>query len=98
MLKSFTAKELLGWRAYAALEPFDETRQDYRIASIVQMLANVNRDTNRKTQPYTIDEMRLKFGEQNKVDPMLVRQTHIALIKSYAMAHAAMGQSKVEDL
>lgn len=67
MLRSITAKQFSEWIAYAALEPFDERRQDYRIASIVQMIFNMAVDVkNRKT----IEEFVLPFGEQEeKIKP-----------------------------
>lgn len=65
VLKSrLTAKALLKWEAYAQLEPFyfdRELRQDYRIASIVRMIANVNRGKDQK--PYSLNDMILKFDE-----------------------------------
>lgn len=64
LARSLTARQLMEWEAYAELEPFDERRADYRTASIVQTIANVNRGKNQK--PYTLEEMLLKFGEQPK--------------------------------
>ncbi len=93
MLRSLTAKQFAEWRAYAAIDPFEETRQDYRIASIVQMLANVNRDPKRRQTPYELEEMRLKFGERNVQERRQTRETHIALIKAYVQAFSA----KAED-
>lgn len=49
------------WQAYAALEPFDEERGDLRAASIVQVLANVNRDRKKSREPFTLDDVRLRF-------------------------------------
>lgn len=62
--RSLTAKQFRGWEHYAELEPFSEVRQDYRVASIVQMLANVNRGAKQKA--YTIQDFLLKFepGEE----------------------------------
>jgi len=58
--RSLTAKQIMNWMAYAELEPFDERRQDVRIASIVQMIANVNRGKDQK--PFTLNDVLLKFG------------------------------------
>lgn len=44
MLRRITAKQLVGWEAYIALEPFQfdrELRADYRAASIREMVHNV---------------------------------------------------------
>lgn len=61
MLRSLTAKQFMEWMAYARLDPFNELRQDYRIASIVQILANVNRAKHQKA--YTLQDVLLKFEE-----------------------------------
>ncbi len=61
MLRSLTAKQFVEWEHYARLEPFNELREDYRIASIVQMLANVNRGKNQRA--YTLQDMVIRFGE-----------------------------------
>jgi hypothetical protein len=61
MLRGLTAKQFTEWEHFAQLEPFDETRQDYRIASIVTMLANINRDPKKKG--YELSDFVLKFDE-----------------------------------
>lgn len=38
MLRQISTRQLSEWRAYADLEPFDETRADLRAAQIVQAL------------------------------------------------------------
>lgn len=64
MLASFTARQFFEWQAHAETDPFEERRQDYRIASIVSMLANINRDSKKHPKPYVIEDFLLKFGEQ----------------------------------
>jgi hypothetical protein len=63
MLRGMTHTQFLEWHAFSELEPFDAERDDLRIASIVQVLMNINRDRKRKTVPFTIDEAVLKFGD-----------------------------------
>ena len=63
-----SAQLFLEWEAYSNLEPFDEIRADYRAASIVAMIANVNRDP-KKNPPFTLDEMRIKFGDAKEAKP-----------------------------
>lgn len=41
MLRSITAKQFAEWEAYARLEPFDEMRNDLRMAQIVAMVFNM---------------------------------------------------------
>lgn len=55
-----TARQFIEWQVFYALDPFGELRADYRAASIVQMIANVNRG---KGAPYKLKDFLLKFGE-----------------------------------
>jgi hypothetical protein len=41
MLRGMTVRQFQEWRAYADLEPFDETRADLRSADIVRTLLNL---------------------------------------------------------
>lgn len=61
MLRNLTAKQLVEWKQYNELEPFDEVRADIRAAQIVQALINVNRGRNQRA--VTIKDVLLKFGE-----------------------------------
>ena len=68
MLRSLTARQFAEWEHFVQLEgPLGEIRQDYRTASILQMLANVNRAA--KQKPYTLEDFLLKFGEQDEEKP-----------------------------
>lgn len=58
MLAGMTVQQFAEWRAYADLEPFDETRGDLRAASIVATLINLHR--RRKVKP---SDVVLQFGE-----------------------------------
>ena len=76
MLRSMTAKQFIGWWHYFQIDPFGEKRADYRAASIVTMIANVNRDPKQKAQPYQLEDFILKFGQavrkQTPEDQLLV--------------------------
>lgn len=74
------------WQAYAELEPFDERRADWRAASIVTMLANVNRDSKKKAEPFKLDDFTLKFETTDEASRP--KQT-IAQQKSLLLAIAA---------
>lgn len=60
--RRITAKQLLGWEAYMRLEPFGELRDDYRAASIVQMIFNMGVAKAKDRKP--IGHFLLKWGEQ----------------------------------
>ena len=44
-------------------------KQDYRIGQLCQILANVNRNTKKKSSPFTIEEFSLRPKEQNRKNP-----------------------------
>jgi hypothetical protein len=89
MLRSLTAKQFMEWEHYARLEPFNEVRADYRAASIVQMLANVNRGS--KTKPYSLQDFLLTYGEPAEA-PQKKKQTWAqqeAILRAVAASFAA---------
>lgn len=86
--KGLTAKEFREWELYAELEPFDETRADYRAASIVTMLANLKRGKHQKAYKY--DDFVLKFGEQEPKKKQSL-QEQLNILKIFAQAQAAAG-------
>ena len=63
MLSSITSVQLTEWMAYYSLEPWGEWRADLRMARIAALLANINRDTERKPEPYTEEDFMLEFDE-----------------------------------
>lgn len=62
MLRDMTGPQLLEWRAYADLEPFDEERADLRAAQICAVLAEVNRDKKKRPEPFTPKDFLFHFG------------------------------------
>ena len=63
LLRKRTARQFLEWEYFASIEPFTfdkELRADYRAASIVQIIANVNRG---KGRAYDIKDFLLKFDD-----------------------------------
>lgn len=86
LARSLTAKQFQEWEAYALLEPFDEVRADYRAASIVTTLANVNRGE--RQAPFSLKDFLLNFEEpEQEVKPR--RQTVDQQVKmAYMIAKA----------
>lgn len=84
MLAGLSHRQFLEWRAYAELEPFDEVRDDLRIASIVATLLNVNRGES--SAAVSIDDCRLKFGDEGIRKPMAPHNMR-ALMQAYTRAH-----------
>jgi hypothetical protein len=64
MLRGMTASQFAEWRAYADLEPFDETRADLRTADVVRTLININRK--KGTPPISLDKCLLRFEPVRK--------------------------------
>lgn len=62
MLRSMTAKQFHEWWCYAGIDPFTEKRQDYRVASIVQLLYNIHRG--QKQAAISLEDALLQFGEE----------------------------------
>ena len=84
MLRRLTAKQFRAWEIYSELEPFGELRADYRAASIVQMIYNVNRGEKQKALP--LQEFLLKFEAESKKKQSW--QEQLAIMKLLAAAHA----------
>jgi hypothetical protein len=66
MLRRITMQQFMEWAEYSTLEPFDEVRADYRAASIVQMIANMNRDIKKHPNPFSIEDFVLGFGDSGE--------------------------------
>ncbi len=90
MLDSLTAKQLRGWEHFAELEPFtvfNELRADYRIASIVQMLANVNRG--KKQKAYSLKDFLLNFDQEAKAPTKQTWQEKLAIANVICASYSA---------
>jgi Protein of unknown function (DUF4035) len=87
MLRRLTAKQFRNWEIYHDLEPFGEIRADYRAASIVQIVHNMNRGP--KTKALTLQECMLKFETEPKKQQSW--QTMQSIAKMIAMAYNAPG-------
>lgn len=48
--------EVCYWRAFDLLEPLPDRRGDWNLAQIAQLVANVNRDSKRRPEPFRLDE------------------------------------------
>lgn len=78
MLAGMGTRQFNEWRAYAELEPFDETRADVRTAHVVATLLNIFA-RKRHPAPWRIAEVLLNFGGDDEVaaakaDPAAARE------------------------
>ena len=46
------AHEFAEWMAYMTLEPFGPNRDDLRAGTVAAMIANVNRDSRKRSEPF----------------------------------------------
>ena len=51
-MREMHATELVEWRAYYAMEPFGEAQADHRAGVLTALLANINRDPKRRSEPF----------------------------------------------
>lgn len=67
LLQRLNARQLAEWEAYYQLEPHGEQRQDWQMARICQILANVNRDSKKTPTPYSEKDFLFDFiGAEKK--------------------------------
>lgn len=55
-MDSITPEGLIRQAAFESLEPSGEWRADFRIAQLCALIANVNRDPKKRSQPYTAQD------------------------------------------
>jgi hypothetical protein len=83
MLRSMSSRQFYEWRAYAAVEPFDETRDDLRAASIARIIAEVNRNPKKRSKAFQIEDFMLSF-DADDVSTQIARKQHWKEQKMYA--------------
>jgi hypothetical protein len=62
MMDEMTPEQFMEWRAYSIMEPFEDQRSSYYMASIVKALWDINRDTKKHPQPLKLEDFLLQFG------------------------------------
>lgn len=92
MLRSMTLTQFEEWKVFYDLEPFDEEREDLRFASLTQAIYNVNRNPKKRSSPFTLEEVRLRFGDAKPRQKSW--QEMEAIGKAFAMAHGAVPRKR----
>jgi len=67
-----SSQEFTEWLAYARLEPFGAEADDARMAQLLALIANVNRDPKQRRTPWTPDDFLPQWGprpEPGRDDP-----------------------------
>lgn len=70
MLNSMTIEQLGEWHSYYLLEPFGEERDDLRSGIIASTIANVNRDSKRRSRPYQPSDFMPDYEKQATRKPL----------------------------
>jgi hypothetical protein len=86
MLRNLTAKQFFEWEAFDSMDPIGDERFDLLIASVVAMIANVNRGKDQKA--FTLQDATLKWDVEPKKGQNLEHQ--LAFVKAMAAAHNQM--------
>ena len=61
-MQEIDSEEFSWWLAYAQVEPFPSEKAELGSAMISSVVANVNRDSKRKPEPFTLKDFMLDFG------------------------------------
>jgi hypothetical protein len=82
------SRELTEWQAFYELEPWGEKRGEdlawYQFGEVMALIANVNRDTKKRSRPYEGTDFRPKEDE-DEVDEDLQRAARIERMKQVAV-------------
>jgi len=68
-----SSREFTEWLAYARLEPFGPEADDQRMAQLMALIANVNRDPKRRKVPFTPDDFMPQRGPRRAVEVETLR-------------------------
>jgi hypothetical protein len=68
-----SSREFAEWLAYYRLEPFGPEADDARMAQLLALTANVNRDPKRRRTPWTPDDFLPRRGPRPEPQPDALR-------------------------
>jgi hypothetical protein len=94
MLAEMKPRQLVEWMVYADLEPFDEMRNDIRVAQIVASLWNSDRDPKKRPAPFTLADVLLRFGDTPSMKKPQTWQEKKAIGKMWAGLFNAQEREK----
>ncbi len=75
LLSSISSRQLTEWMAYDQLEPFGERRADLRMAILASLIANANRDPDKRREPFSPADFMPRFESEPQAQPDVPRQT-----------------------
>lgn len=85
MLESISATQWGGWLSFFEEEPFGPFYEDVRMARLMALLANVNRDAKKRSRPYETTDFMPRTGRPEPPSPKVMRQ----MMLTWALAHNA---------
>lgn len=94
MLRSMSWKQFLEWQTFETLEPFDETRADYRTAQIVTALANIYRKKGSRAKK--LEDVVLLFGDSEKPKKAQTWQEQKNIARFWSSMFNAQEKSKAD--
>ena len=86
-----SSKELTEWIAFASVEPIGEAREDLRTANLMALIANVNRDQEKKPEPFSPSDFVVDYWHEPDVE-INSMDRNIAIAESFA----AIGLGTIE--
>lgn len=75
MINEMSWDQYCGWRQYYQLEPFGEERADLRAGIVASTIANVNRDTKRRSKPFAPSDFMPDFDNSRAPKPMMEKSS-----------------------
>lgn len=97
LVEVLDARQLSEWEAFLSLEPLGEERADLRMANQMTLIANIHRDSKRKTSPYGLKDFLFDFEgreEKREEDPQKLAEKIKHTFKSLSTGKQKQKQRK----
>lgn len=91
MLAEMTAHDLQEWQAYLRAEPLSADRTEVMLAQLAALTANINRDSKKKPDPYTVREFMIDTRTEAERAAEAVRHAQAA---AWFQQQAAAAQAR----
>lgn len=94
--REIDSQEFAEWMAYSVHEPFGPEREDQRAGMIAALIANVNRDTKKRSEPYDVEDFFPRYVSTTAEEAAPVDLE--SKIKSWATAMNAAAEKQKSQL
>jgi hypothetical protein len=92
--REISSPEFTEWMAYSIWEPFGPEREDQRAGMIAALIANVNRDSSKRSEPYDVEDFFPRYGEQVQAEAATPVDLESKLMAWAAKVNAANAAGK----